>query len=228
MSDRITSVNSSRLLDNKLAVILEDMNESLKEDNLSERELILGRFNEIINKFYKTLNSPLLQIKDFRKGSFPNIDELNDNFRNVEQDLKIIYRELNSLESFISTNFNTLQTQAAALKGRLRKVSSDLGDFRLYAQDNLGGATYFGESFQNTEKIDYESRLYDEEAASIDLQSGVISLPVDPAKTKTYGISETTIGSGSNGTIGNNQELNALLRGELKSVSDSNADTWFE
>lgn len=228
MTDKVTSINGSRLLDNKLAVILEDMNKSLKSENLSEREIILGRFNEVISKFYKTLNSPLLQIRDFRKGSFPNIDELNDKFRDVEQDLKIIYRELNSLESFISTNFNTLQTQAAALKGRLRKVSSDLGDFKLYAKDNLGGATYFGESFQNTEKIDYESRLYDEDIAAIDLQSGAISLPVDPAKTKTYSLLETTIGSGSNGSIGNNQELNALLRGELKSISDDNADTWFE
>lgn len=228
MSNKIASVNNSALLDNKLAVILEELNENLKDSELVEREGLLSQFNEVINKFYKTLNSPLFTIKEFRKGTFPNYTDLNSSFQDIKKDLDILYREVNSLESYIVSNFNTLNTQGAALRGRLRKVSSDLGDFRLHATDNLGGATYFVDSFQNTEKIDYGSQLYNEEICSIDINSGMTTLPVNLGKTKQYSIEETTIGSGSNGAIGNNQELNALLRGELKTISDSNADTWFE
>ncbi len=228
MSNKVASVNSSKLLDNKLAVILENLNENLKDQSLVEREAILAQFNEVINKFYRTLNNPLFQAEEFREGTFPNYQKLNANFQEVEQDLNIVYKEINSLEKFIVNNFNSLNTQASALRGRLRKVSSDLGDFRLHALDNLGGATYYTDSFQNTEKIDYNSKLYDESANSININSGLVSLPVESGKVKTYTVTETTVGSGSNGISGNNQELNGLLRGELKSITDSNADTWFE
>jgi hypothetical protein len=228
MSNKIASVNSSKLLDNKLAVILEDLNESLKDSGVVEREVLLAEFNAVVNKFYKTLNNPLLQARGFRTGTFPNYQELNKLFLEVQQDLKIIYKEINSLENFITSNFNTLNTQAAALRGRLRRVASDLGDFKLQAADNLGGGTYFSDSFQNTEKIDYEDRLYDESKCSIDIQSGAITLPINPSNTKTHSVSEVSVGSGSNGQIGNNQELGSLLRGELKSIIDSNPGSWFE
>lgn len=228
MSNKVSSVNSSNLLDNKLSVILEKLNEDLKDSGVVEKELLLAKFNETINKFYKTLNSPLLSAKEFRQGTFPNFKEINGLFQEVEQDLKILYKEINSLERFIVTNYNTLNTEASALRSRLRRVSSDLGDYRLQASDNLGGATYFSDSFQNTDKIDYQDKLYNEAKASIDIQSGAMILPINTGRTKNYSISEISIGSGSNGQIGNNQEINALLRGELKSISDSNPDTWFE
>lgn len=228
MSNKIASLNSSRLLDNKLAIILEDLNESLKDDNIVEREVLLAKFSETINKFYRTLNSPLFSANSFAIGTFPNHKKMNEMFLEAEQDLKVIYREINSLEGFISSNFNTLQTQASALRGRLRKVSSDFGDFKLQATDNLGGGTYFCDSFQNVEKISYESKLYDEAVCSIDIQSGAMTLPINISKTETYSINEITVGSGSNGQIGNNQEIGSLLRGELKSIIDDKADTWFE
>jgi len=228
VSNKIASVNSSKLLDNKLAVILEDLNDSLKDSDIVEREVPLTKFNEVVNKFYRTLNNPLLKDRVFKNGTFPNYKEINSAFKEIQQDLSVIYREVNSLEGFMASNFNTLQTQAAALRGRLRRTSASLGDFRLQATDNLGGGSYFSDSFQNTEKIDYEDRLYNEAICSIDIQSGALTLPINTGKTETYTVGEVTVGSGSNGQTGNNQELSALLRGELKSIVDSNADTWFE
>jgi len=228
MSNKIASINSSKLLDNKLATILEEFNIELKDSNIVEKELILTKFNEVINRFYKTLSNPLFQLSEFKKGTFPNYEYLNLKFKDVEKDLIILYKEVNSLESFLVSNYNSLNTQASALRGRLRRIASNLGDFRLHATDNLGGATYFTDSFHNTDKIDYDSKIYDEAICSVDIQTGIISLPINTSKTKKYTAEEISIGSGSNGTPGNNQELNALLRGELKTIIDSNADTWFE
>lgn len=228
MSNKVSSVNSSRLLDNKLSVILEDLNEDLKDAGIVEREVLLSQFNSVVNKFFRTLNSPLLSDTNFRPGTFPSIDELNSAMLDVFKDLQIIYKEINSLEAFITSNFNTLNTIGSALRGRLRRVSSDLGDYRLYAKDNLGGAKYYSDSFQNTEKIDYADRLYNGSKCGIDIQSGAVTLPIDPNKTETYTVSSTSIGSGSNGIAGNNQETGALLRAELKNITDANPDTWFE
>ncbi|RLF04389.1 MAG: hypothetical protein DRJ64_07005, partial [Thermoprotei archaeon] len=228
MSNKATSASVSRLLDHKLSVTLDNLNKSLKEDDIVEKELMLLRFTKIVNKFYRTMTNPLLEIKEFRKGSFANMDELNLRLKEVQQDLQILYKELNSMESYIVSNFNTLNTEATALRGRLRRVSSKLADFRLHANDNLGGGTYFSDSFQTTDHIDYDEKRYEEDIASIDLGSGTVSLPVKPEKTEQYDIAEISIGSGSNGSKGNNQEIGGLYRGDLGSISDSNADTWFE
>jgi len=228
MSNKVASINSSKLLDNKLAVILEELNTELKDSDIAEKELILAKFNGVINKFYNTLSNPLFKLETFKKGTFPNYKYLNLKFKDIENDLKILYREINSLELFLVSNYNTLNTEASSLRGRLRRIASNLGDFRLHATDNLGGATYFTDSFHNTDKIDYDNKLYNEQPCSIDIQTGIVSLPVNTSKTKKYMTEEISIGNGSNGIAGNNQQLNALLRGELKTISDSNPDSWFE
>ena len=228
MSNKVSSKSVSRLLDNKLAIILNQLKVDLQNNNTAEKEEILMRLTKIINKFYKTLTSPLLRTETFRQGTFADLNDLNERFIEIEQDIQILYKELNSLESFLVSNYNSLSTQATALRGRLRRAASKLGDFRLYAKDNLGGALYFTDTFQSTEKIDYNKEKYEQAVASIDIMAGNILLPINSAKSEKYDIAEISIGSGSNGVIGNNQELGALYRGNLKSISDSNADTWFE
>jgi len=228
MGNRISSRMNSRLLENKLAVLLERLNSDLKDSATSEREELLIRFNKTIKKFYTTLSNPLFQVEDFRNGTFPNYKKMNEQFYAISQDLAIIYREINALQGFMVNNFNTLNTQSSAVRGRLRRVSSNLGDFRLQAMDNLGGALYFSDNFKNADKIDYTDSLYEKRKNSLDIEAGVTYLPVDTSNTLTHKIEEMSVGSGSNGVAGNNQELGGLLRGSLKHIDDENPDTWFE
>jgi len=228
MGNKVTSVNSSKLLDNKLAVLLEKLNEDLKDSDLSEREELLLLFNKAINTFYKTLSSPIFSFDTIIAGTFTDYNNINNSFTEVGQDLDIIYREINSLHQFVINNFNTLNTQSSLLRNRLRRVSSQLGDFSLYSKDSLGGAIYFSDQFTDATKIDYTNKLYNEKKCSIDPRNGIITLPIDLTKTEVASILQVSIGANSNGLLGNNQQLSSLYRGELKSILDNNPDTWVE
>lgn len=228
MGNKITSINSSQLLDNKLAVLLENLNSNFLDGSESERETILIDFNKTINKFYQTLYNPILQLSPVKEGVDLNLDQLNEYFKQMDQDLKILFREVNSLHRYAINNFNTLSTHSSALRSRLRRIDSDLDDFRLQAESNLTDAIFFSDGYRNTEQIDYDNKLYKEEVCSIDIHSNAIQLPLDLSKTKKHSITNVSIGSGSNGTAGNNQELSALHRADLKSIVDDNPDTWFE
>ncbi len=134
----------------------------------------------------------------------------------------------NSLHAFIVENYNTLNTLSSSVRARIRKIASDLGDYKLYATDNLGGALYFADTFKNTDKTDYSDNLYKQDKCFVDIFSGCASLPLDESKTKQYAPEQISIGSTSNGISGNNQELGSLRRDRLDAISDNAADTWFE
>jgi hypothetical protein len=228
MGNKVTSTSNSRIVDNKLAVILEEINISLKEAETQEREEILVRFNNIMSKFYKTLSSPVLNLKDFYAGRMPEHTEINRMLFETSQDLDVIFREINSLQRFMVLNFNNLNSTSSSIRGRIRKVASEIADYRLYATDTLGGALYFGDTFNNTDKVDYTDDLYTESKCSVDLFSGVATLPRDEGKTAEYAIEKISIGDISNGVLGNNNELGALKRDRLTALADNSPDTWVE
>lgn len=228
MGNKSTSVNSSRLLDNKLSTILKEINDSLKDSPIEEKEELLITFNNAMEKFYKTMTSPILRFNPVKAGVSPDYRMLNKCLYETGQDLSVIYEEINSIHAFMIENFNTLNSMGGSIRARIRKIASDVGDYKLYASDNLGGALYFSDSFKNMDKIDFTDRLYKEEKCFMDVMSGLLTLPIDNAKTQTGVVEEITIGSASNGFVGNNQELGGLARNKLEAISDNNPDTWME
>lgn len=228
MSNKISGLVNSNLLENKLSVLFEELNTYLQTNKVSEKEDILIRFNYIINTFYNTLTSPIFSPKRIKAGLTPDYRELNKYFAQAEQDLIIIYKEINSLHSYIVSNFNTLQTISSALRARIRRTLSDLTDYRLQSQDLIPGAVYYSDTFSSSERIDYSNNFYSEEKCSLDTNIGQVTLPVNPKKITNYNVQEINIGAGSNGFPGNNHQLEALARNNLKAIVDGNTDSWFE
>lgn len=228
MGNKINNQSISRIVDNKLKTVLKDVNSQLKDANIEEREQLLITFNNLISRFYKTLSSPILSPSYFRPGITPNYAEINEKFKQVGQDLEVLFSEINSLHRFVVENFNTLNTASSSVRSRVRKIASDIADYRLYATDTVGGALNFGDTFLNTDKTDYNNELYKEEKCFVDIFAGAATLPIDEGKTEVRTVEQLTVGGLSNGQNGNNQELGALRRDRLDALSDGSADTWFE
>lgn len=228
MGNKINSSSNSRLVDNKLAIILGEVSSNLKDSPQEEREQLLIDFNKTLDKFYKTLSTPILNRDEFRRGVLPDYRKLNEKFLEVDQDLRTLFGEINSMHGFIVQNFNTLNTLSSAIRARIRRVSSDIGDYRLYAEDRLGGALHFSDFYSNTDKIDYADRLYRDDKCFVDIFSGNATLPLDPGKTETHTVETVSIGSSSNGVPGNNQEIGSLKRDRLQALTDEEPDTWYE
>lgn len=115
------------------------------------------------------------------------------------------------------------------LNSRLKSVSSQLGDYILFTNTPTKDSIYFSDSFNNINRIDFNSKLINTEQCEINQIEGVITLPVDKSKQIPINITNTPIiNSNSNGSIGNNEELGASLNNNINTILDNNSDTWFE
>lgn len=228
MSNKLSSQSQSRLLDNKLSVLFKEINDSISEIGAQEKEQLLITFNSTIERFYKTLTSPLFSPDEINRSTHVDYRQLNKMFKEVSQDLEIIYREIESMQNFAVENFNSLNALSSSIRARIKEVSSELGDYQLYANDPLGGAVYFSDRFDNTDKVDLNEELYDEDQCFVDANSGIVTLPIDTGETEERDIETISVGSASNGLVGNNQEVGALRRGNLSYLSDGDPETWFE
>jgi uncharacterized phage infection (PIP) family protein YhgE len=123
MGNKINSQSNSRIVDNKLKTVLKDINNKLKDTKIEEREELLVTFNNLISKFYTTLSSPILSPSYFRSGVTPNYADINEKFKEVGQDLEVLFSEINSLHRFAIENFNTLNTSSSSVRSRIPKIS---------------------------------------------------------------------------------------------------------
>ena len=126
-------------------------------------------------------------------------------------------------------NFNYLVTKLNKLQGKLKVLSSLLGDFNLYSNSVLPGEIFFSDTFNNLNKADIGSTLLDAEQCEVSQDEGIVLLPVDKNAQKDITITTTpTINSNSNGVVGNNQQVGVPFHGDINDILDGNADTWFE
>ncbi len=227
MSNKVNSLNSSSLLDNKLAVLLRDYNRLIKDKKVNEQEQLLILFNEAMSSFYKTLNNPLFG-DDFSvvPGEQVDYNKLNKMLDTAKKDVEILYLELGSLHQAIVRNFNNVSSVGEKIKSKLRSTRSKVATYKLYSKNT--DLHYAGDTFDNYSLIEQNPSLYNEERCPINLVEGVVTLPIDTGKVKTARTSDISIGPTSNGTPGNNQEIGQLQRANLLALSDSTPDTWFE
>lgn len=184
---------------------------------------------KILSQFYKDLSAPIYKPENAMVDSVPTAKAYNNNFIAIGDDLKTIYAELQNMQGVTLANFNYMASRMNRLQGKLKNVSSLLGDFILFSDLATKDALFFSDSFNNTRRIEVNSPLLNKEQCEIDQDQGILTLPIDRKAQTKITISDTpVINSNSNGVIGNNQELGASFHGNISDILDNNADTWFE
>lgn len=221
--------DKSKLLKTKLSNISANLQNSLTSVEFQTKEQYLFETIKILNEFYKSLNDPQMEIEDIRAGDLPDVEVYNKLWQQIMDDLITIFTELENIETLTVANFNFVSTEANRLTARLKAVSSKLGDYILYSLNPTKDAFFFKDSFNDLSKIDVNSPLLNEEECDISQAEGIVTLPIDREKDSFVIVKETPIiNPNSNGIIGNNQELGAQYNGDLFTLLDNNADTWFE
>ena len=124
MSDKSTSVNFSNLLDNKISVLLESMVENISEENMSEKERILAEYHRVSRDFIKTLYEPLFKTPELRATDTPNFKKINDFFRVIHKDIKILYKEIQDLSSNLTNGYNNIVNLSESMRSKLKRVRS--------------------------------------------------------------------------------------------------------
>lgn len=225
MANKIETSYSGMFLDTKLKTILDDLNKELIQSQLSTKEDISSLFNKVIKDYYQTLNKSLFAYKPVASGIDPDIRKFNTDNLTIYNDLRILYTSLKNTRDLLTSNFNTLSGMVMKIKTDIAEASSNLIDYKI--QNTNKFAPSFSDSFFNLSKVETDQGKYTKEKAFLDTFNNNIVLPLDK-EAAVAKIKKATIVDDSVGTSGNNQEVGALARDNLKLAIDNSTDTWFE
>ncbi len=194
----------------------------------TQEELIIEA-NKLLSDFFTQMSSPIFNPTDVLPDTKPVAADYNQNLNAVLSDLNILFAELNNISNIILSNFNFMISDTNRLLGRLKSSYSKLGDYILFSNDPNKDSMFFSDSFNNLDRIEFNSKLISTVQAEIDQSQGIVTLPIDTAAMVPIVITnQPTINNNSNGIAGNNREKNAALNNDINSILDNNADTWFE
>lgn len=233
MSNKYTTKINSKLLLNKLARAMTKVQSSTNptgtNTNLITHEQAANEAYKKISKFYKKMGEAQFTPEKVYPNTAPDYEIYNQNLEEIDDDLNVLFSEMENLETAVLESFNYMVSRLTRLNGRLKNVSSQLGDYILYSTWPSKDAVFFSDSFNNLSRIEAHSPLLNEEECAVNQEEGIITLPVDRAAQETITIRELpAINDNSNGTVGNNYEEGAAFNGSISVILDNNPDTWFE
>lgn len=228
-SNKYLIEDRSILLQKKLESLSEKLQGAFNAGQFETQEEYIFEAVKIVSSFYQSLLEPQLQIDPLHVDNLPDSEVYNKLWQQLLSDLTIIFQELENAEDMTLANFNYMVTESNRLTSRLKSVFSKLGDYILYSSNSLKDAIYFKDSFNDLSKVVVKSILLNAEECEVDQTQGIVTLPID--REQDSGVLVTggiVFNSNSNGTAGNNQQLNAPWNGNTNTLLDNNADTWFE
>lgn len=224
----LRSINTNMFL-SKLDLLLERLRVKYESGSYSTEQEVISEFLSAINIFYQDLKTPFLTLRPVKEGELPDSVKYNELFDELENDLQIAFRELDTLEKMVIKNFNYMVSERDKVNKLLKRVNSKVGDYILYVDDPVGDAIYFKDSFNDTSKIEYGSDLLTEKQCEIYQAEGIITLPPILDAISTLRKSNVRINNNSNGSNGNMYDLSATSpRNDIEDILDANPDTWFE
>jgi len=212
-------------------------------NNFSTKESYLIECTRVLKDFYSNLNSSSIQYSEARRdGSVTpsrnltpesKIDyDYNLFWYGLLTDFKLLFAEMENLESLSISNFNFAVTESNRLISRMKSVSSKVGDYALYNEINLSDVFLARDSFSNLNKIDVQSKFLNEKECNVNQEEGIITLPINQTNSKTVLPTITPeIGKLSNGTAGNNHDIvrvTGVSSSDISVILDNDPDTWFE
>ena len=220
------------LLASRLEVFLENVNTTWQSSSLVGnvfQDDIRNLYDQSIETFLETLDESIVASSlRVYAGSPSDPNAYNTFFAAIQKDLQILYLELGALDKLVSASFNGIVSGREQVLNRSKTISNKLADYLLYADSNLGGGFFFGDSYSTTSKIEIGSSLAETEECFHSSEEGAVLLPLDgdPVRPK---IKSYIINQNSNGTAGNGQEEGAPSgHTEISEIGDGAANTWFE
>lgn len=229
MANKYTRTIDSQLLANKIDALSRVLQQSLSDPSVSTREELVAEAANILSSFYRELGGPIFNPHLIQPGDPPDTEQFNKELQSILDDLNILFTELENIESLVLENFNYFVSESNRLSRRTKSIASKVGDYALFSRNLLKNSLYVSDSFNNLEKVDFNSDLLNSTQCQINQAEGVITLPVIQTPESVISVDkEPVINTNSNGVRGNNLELGTDLNNNIKALIDNNADTWFE
>jgi hypothetical protein len=209
----------------RVKILLLNTIEAYRSGAFTTREELLQTYAEVIKTYENTLKASLYEHLDAVPDTEPSIQWRNQLAAGINQDLVLLFFEMNQLALLMSGLFNQQVSEADDLVGRIKRIKSKVGDYQLITGE---GGISIGESFLNTDNVAVGSDLISTEEAEISTVEGAVT--AKEAESEVLEVESIIIDSAnSNGILGNNEETGAAdLHNNLEDIVDGNPDTWAE
>ncbi len=233
MSNNQTRPFTSKLLQTKLGILVERLQSKSSptgsNSDFVTQEQLMSEAIKVLSEFYRTLSTPGFQAINPVVDTEPSPSDFNQNFTAIHDDISTVFGEFENMEGVILGNFNYMVSRLNRLSGKLKAVSSLLGDYALLSNYPTKDAIFFGDTFTNMNRVQFNSPLLNSTQLEVNQIEGIVTLPIDRTKQKQLLIKDLpVINSNSNGTNGNTMEAGKAYNGDISVILDGNSDTWFE
>lgn len=220
---------SSTLVANKLAALATQLQSAalpggtLKYQTL---ESVTAEARKYLSLLAKDLSAPLFTPEPVLGDMEPEALKFNRDFNLVGSDLVTLFAEFENLEGVMTGNFDYMISKLNRLHGRMKEVEDLLTTYKQYILAGNKDSIYLGDTFANAEYTDTE--LPSKDQLELDIEEGVITLPRKQKQSKLTLTRTPIINKGSNGVLGNNEEVEAISHKTLNNLLDGKSDTWVE
>lgn len=229
MTNQHTRPIETTLFVNKLNSLLTDLHKKWQSGSLATEHDVIEEFNARLNEFFNNLRHPNFNPIQALPGTLPRHEDLNYTFSTISQDIEVIFKELQTAENVVLSNFNHIVTERDRLNKEIKAIGSKLGDYILFTSDPLGKVLYYKDSFNDLSRIDVGNSRLNATQAEVNRAEGIVTLAINRGAGQTsQKVEEAIINSNSNGQIGNNFQLNASIHNDIDKILDNNPDSWFE
>jgi len=212
----------------RLKSLFEDVNSAYQSGTMVLESDILNAYHQALNTFYKSLDSSVTSaVNGIYPGAPADPIEFNEFTSAIQKDLKAIFAELGALDRLVSSSFNSIISERNQALETSKRVSNKLGDYLLYSDPKLGAGYFFGDSFNTSNRVDVGSALVGTDECYLSTNEGIVLLPLD-GEPERPNIKSFIINAPSNGTKGNNHQINFYGHDQLETIGDNEPDTWFE
>lgn len=225
---------------------------SLKREYIMVKDDDPIKISEIINvvleKYNNKAGTALTEFNPIIYSEIPSSSKFNKFLGGVQTDINLIEDQIDILRASSISTHNLIKTEILKAQNENNKLQNKLKTLELYSNVSNDSVLYFGDSFISEDSIDWSFMTEGYKRASI-LNQGYLSLGISEIVEAINEDSDINILEGSNGLLGNNQELRSTTpeaantpfssdrlrfkaefnrNADMKNALDSMPITWFE
>lgn len=167
---------------------------------------IIEAINGIMEKYQNSAGSALTEFHPIVHSEIPSSSKFNRFLGGVQTDINLVEDQIDAIRSSSVATHNMIKTEILKAQKENERLQNKLKTLQLYSNINDSSILYFGDSFISEEMIDQQSLSSDTERGFI-LSNGNLSLGISQVESVIGEDTSIRILEGSNGFMGNNQEV---------------------
>jgi len=192
---------------------------------ITTREELLQEYTVAINTLFASEAATLLNHEPVVPDTAPTMQHYNSDVQETDQDLKILFAEMNQLGTLMVGLLNQILSEKDDLQGRIKRTFSKLADYKLYSGKT---GVVISEGFVDSPGLDIGSSLLEDAQCNIVYDEGAATLAI--SKQKLLSVSSIQIDPQTfTGIVGSNEDLNSEgIHDIMFDITDGNPDSWTE